>query len=112
VIEGRKFDREIHLSFLAGDKVSPLIKQRHDEAKLLVLATLLPVKLQMLHIHLHDDPQNRFAAFALARPRQRVGMTAEFARLDILLEAVYPHLACLLKNSENVSNCCRGLWTC
>jgi hypothetical protein len=34
------------------------------------------------------------------------------AHLDILLEAMYPHLGCLLKNNENASNCCRAPSTC
>jgi len=34
------------------------------------------------------------------------------AHLDILLEAMYSHLGCLLKNSENASNCCRAPSTC
>ncbi len=34
------------------------------------------------------------------------------ARLDILLEAVYRHLECLLKKSARASNCCKGRWTC
>jgi hypothetical protein len=36
----------------------------------------------------------------------------EIFHLDILLEALYPHLECLLKNNANASNCCRGRWTC
>jgi hypothetical protein len=32
--------------------------------------------------------------------------------LDILLEANYSHLGCLLKKKNNESNCCGALWTC
>jgi hypothetical protein len=34
------------------------------------------------------------------------------ARLDILLEAGYRHLECLLKKSASAPNCCKGRWTC
>jgi len=34
------------------------------------------------------------------------------ARLDILLEAVYRHLECLLKKSARASNCCKERWIC
>ena len=32
--------------------------------------------------------------------------------LDILPDAKYLHLECLLKDNKNVSNCYRGPWTC
>jgi hypothetical protein len=32
-----------------------------------------------------------------------------FIHLDILLEADYPHLECLLKKKNNELNCCRAL---
>src|SRR5262249_40665076 len=32
--------------------------------------------------------------------------------LDILLEAAYCHLECLLKTTTSVSNCCKAPWIC
>ena len=34
------------------------------------------------------------------------------AHLDILLEALYCRLECLLKNTASASNCCKEPWTC
>jgi hypothetical protein len=36
----------------------------------------------------------------------------QFAHLDILLEALYRPLECLLKNNASASSCCKGRWTC
>jgi hypothetical protein len=40
-----------------------------------------------------------------------VNTRAQLLHLDILLEALYPHLECLLKNNASVSSCYRAPWT-
>jgi len=60
--------------------------------------------------HPEGHPNIRVAELVDGKPRPFPSV--EFAHLDILLEAQYPHLECLPQNRKKVSNCCRAHWTC
>ena len=55
----------------------------------------------------------RYAALRKIRVISAIrGQLLAPAHLDILLEALYPHLECLLKSRKNASSFCKVPWIC